>query len=173
MRSNELRISRRGVEGVAGGELDRATERLSSSSQGLQPADHSRWVDRRTARSLVSGCAGRLADDGQALGCLQVQGEGAVVDQEHGRLGGRPPGQLVMLIEVDDWCGMSVGCGPLGQQREPLGDAGQRTRSSRPAASATRMRSSSGRPGIRRSVPASTASTGSCTAPQSDTTTPS
>jgi hypothetical protein len=27
---------------------------------------------------------GQLADDGQALGCLQVQGEGAVVDQQHG-----------------------------------------------------------------------------------------
>ena len=82
--SNELRIRRRGVEGVAGGELHPGTERLSSSSQGLQPADHSRWVDRRAAGSLVSGCAGQLADNGQALGCLQVQGEGAVVDQQHG-----------------------------------------------------------------------------------------
>ena len=72
---NELRLRRRRVQGVAGGELDPDTVRLSSSSQGLQPADHSRWVDRRTARSLVSGCAGQLADDGQALDCLQVQGE--------------------------------------------------------------------------------------------------
>ena len=82
--SNELRIRRRRVQGVAGGELDRGTERLSSSSQGLQPADHSRWVDRRAAGSLVSGCPGQLADNGQALGCLQVQGEGAVVDQQYG-----------------------------------------------------------------------------------------
>src|SRR6185312_17503963 len=56
--SNELRIRRRRVQGVAGGELDRGTERLSSSSQGLQRVDHSRWVDRRAAGSLVSGCAG-------------------------------------------------------------------------------------------------------------------
>jgi hypothetical protein len=82
--SNEHRIGRRGVEGVAGGELDAGTERLSSSGQGLQPADHSRWVDRRAAGSLVSGGAGQLADDGQALGCLQVQGKGAVVNKQHG-----------------------------------------------------------------------------------------
>ena len=82
--SNELRIRRRGVEGVAGGELDPGTERLSSSSQGLQPADHSRWVDRRAAGSLLSGCADQLADDGQAPGCFQIQGEGAVVNQQHG-----------------------------------------------------------------------------------------
>jgi len=31
-----------------------------------------------------------------------------------------------MLIKVDDWGVPSVGCSPLGQQREPLGDAGQR-----------------------------------------------
>ena len=31
-----------------------------------------------------------------------------------------------MLIKVDDWRVVSVGCGPLGQQREPLGDAGER-----------------------------------------------
>jgi hypothetical protein len=62
--SNELRISRGSVERVARSELDRGTERLGSSSQGLQPADHSRWVDRRAAGSLVSGCAGQLADDG-------------------------------------------------------------------------------------------------------------
>ena len=31
-----------------------------------------------------------------------------------------------MLIKVDDWGVVCVGCGPLGQQREPLGDAGQR-----------------------------------------------
>ena len=31
-----------------------------------------------------------------------------------------------MLIKVDDWGVVSVGCGPLGQQPEPLGDAGQR-----------------------------------------------
>ena len=82
--SNELRIRRRRVQGVAGGELDRRTERRSSSSQGLQPADHSRWVDRRAAGSLVSGRTGQLADDGQAPGCLQVQGEGAVVNQQYG-----------------------------------------------------------------------------------------
>jgi hypothetical protein len=30
------------------------------------------------------------------------------------------------MIKVDHWGVVSVGCGPLGQQREPLGDAGQR-----------------------------------------------
>ena len=32
----------------------------------------------------------------------------------------------MMLIKVDDWGVVSVGCGPLGQQREPLGGVGQR-----------------------------------------------
>jgi hypothetical protein len=32
----------------------------------------------------------------------------------------------MMLIKVDDWGVVSVGCGPLGQQRQTLGDAGQR-----------------------------------------------
>ena len=31
-----------------------------------------------------------------------------------------------MLIKVDHWCVVSVGCGPLGEQREPLGDAAER-----------------------------------------------
>jgi hypothetical protein len=81
--SNELRTRRRGVEGVAGGELHRGTERLSSASQGLQPADHPRRVDRRAAGSLIPRCAGQLADDGQALRRLQVQRKGSVVDKEH------------------------------------------------------------------------------------------
>ena len=31
-----------------------------------------------------------------------------------------------MLIKVDHWCVVSVRCGPLSQQRQPLRDAGQR-----------------------------------------------
>jgi hypothetical protein len=78
-----------------------------------------------------------------------------------------------MLIKVDDWRVVSLGCGPLGQQREPLGDAGQRLVVEPSGSLGDAEAVTSGRPGIRRSVPASTASTGLCTAPQSDTTTPS